>query len=52
MLKTRNMDLVNSNGPMVENIKVNGKMENNMVRVFILMPKEKKKQENGLMEKE
>jgi hypothetical protein len=37
---------------MEENTKDNGKMENNMVKVFTLMLKERKKLENGLMEKE
>jgi len=37
---------------MEENIKVNGKMVNNTVKVYILMLKEKKKLENGLKVKE
>lgn len=37
---------------MEENIKDNGKMVNNTVKEFTLTLKEKKKLENGLMEKE
>lgn len=42
----------NLNGLMEENTKDNGLMENNMEKVFILTPREKKNKENGLMEKE
>lgn len=52
MLKIKNTDSENSNGLMEEDTKDNGKTENNMEKEFTLMLKEKKKLENGLMEKE
>eukprot|EP00335_Anophryoides_haemophila_P000333 CAMPEP_0204821078 /NCGR_PEP_ID=MMETSP1018-20131115/2213_1 /ASSEMBLY_ACC=CAM_ASM_000518 /TAXON_ID=46462 /ORGANISM="Anophryoides haemophila, Strain AH6" /LENGTH=165 /DNA_ID=CAMNT_0051919671 /DNA_START=559 /DNA_END=1056 /DNA_ORIENTATION=- len=52
MSKIKNMDSENLNGLMAEDIKDYGKMENNMEREFILMHKEKKNKENGLMVKE
>ncbi len=39
-------------GQMVDNMMVNGLMENNMVRVYTILQREKLKKENGKMEKE
>jgi len=42
----------NLNGQTVEDITEDGKEESNMEKVLILMRKERKKEENGLTEKE
>jgi len=52
MLMIKNKDMESLNGQMEENIKVNGIMENNMVKALISMLKVKPKKENGVMEKE
>jgi len=46
------MDKENLNGQTVEDITEDGKEESNMEKVLILMRKERKKEENGLTEKE
>jgi len=48
----KNTEPEHLNGPMVENIKDNGKMENNMVEVYILDLMVKKERGNGTKEKE
>lgn len=42
----------NSDGPMVESMKVVGKQENNMELEPLLVKKEKKREVNGKMERE
>jgi len=48
----KNMDMENLYGQMDVYIKVNGKMENNMVKVYILIKMVLKEKENGKKEKE
>jgi len=52
MLKIRNMDLENLSGLMEENTKEIGKTASSMELELILMLKTRKKEDNGLMEKE
>ena len=46
------MDMESLNGQMEKNIRVTGKMENNMEEVYIMEVLELKKKENGMKEKE
>lgn len=48
----KNMEMVNLLGPTEENTKDNGKMENNMEKVLILVLMVKKDKENGMKERE
>lgn len=50
ILKIKNKVMEYFYGLMVEIIKVNGKMENNMEQVFILMQMVQKDRENGIKE--
>jgi len=52
MLKTRNKDMVNSHGQMVESILDNGSMANNMDKETTSIHREKRKQAYGKMERE
>lgn len=52
MLMTKNMDMVYLNGLMAENIKGIGRMENNMVKEYILDQMVAREKVNGIMEKE
>lgn len=49
---TKKMDMVSSPGPMEEDMKETGRMENNLEKVSILDKITKEKWENGLMEKD
>lgn len=51
LLYLENMDMENFIGKMVDIIKVCGKMENNMVQVFILIKMENLNKEYGKTEK-
>lgn len=52
MLKIKKKVMEYLNGQMENNIKVIGKMENNMEKEFQLIEKEEKLKQNGLKEKE
>jgi hypothetical protein len=52
LLKIKDMEMENSNGKMVGNMRVNGTKENNMASVFIEIIRVKKGRENGKTEKE
>lgn len=51
ILMIKNMDMVSSNGQMVEDMKDYGKMDSNMEKVPISPKPEKKKKETGKKEK-
>ena len=52
MLTTKNVVMVHLNGQTVDNTLDNGKMENNMEKVYILTEMEEKEKEIGNKEKE